>query len=244
MKPILIVQHEEGTGPGNFEEFLNERRFRFMVARTYDDDPIPPSAEPYSGICALGGSMSAYDQLPWIEPELALMRDADQRGVPIIGHCLGGQLLAKAFGAPVTRSAMKEIGWGEVQVEDAALAVEWTGQQSTLELFQWHGDTFSVPSIGRRFLTSRLCADQAFVIDRSTFTHLGMQFHVEMTPPMIRAWATHPAGATEIEAARQLQNGDGVQAPNEMLRDVERRTDTMRAIAHRMYARWARGLRR
>ena len=80
-----------------------QRSVPYQTVRVYDGDSMPRSADAYSGICSLGGGMSANDELPWIEDELALLRDADQRGVPIIGHCLGGQLLAKAFGAPVTR---------------------------------------------------------------------------------------------------------------------------------------------
>ena len=129
-------------------------------------------------------------RLPWIDEELALMRDADQRGVPIIGHCLGGQLLAKAFGAHVTRSAMKEIGWSDVEVDDVQLAREWIGSEPVFDLFQWHGDAFALPVGARRFLTSSLCANQAFVIDRGHHAHLGMQFHVEMTPSLVNGWVS------------------------------------------------------
>lgn len=244
MKPILIVQHEEDTGPGNFEHYLTANGLAFEIVRVYARDPIPSSAAPFAGMCSLGGSMSVNDNLGWIDAELALMRDADQRDLPIIGHCLGGQLLAKALGAQVTRSAMKEIGWAEVEVEDTELASQWVGDQPAYELFQWHGDTFSVPAAGRRFLISRLCADQAFVIERKKSTHLGMQFHVEMTPQLVRAWATDPNGVREIEAAGKKQGGDGVQRPDEMLSDVEERTQKMGVIANRIYDRWTQGLRR
>ncbi|MBC8119618.1 MAG: type 1 glutamine amidotransferase [Burkholderiaceae bacterium] len=243
MKPILIIQHEEDTGPGNFEHYLTANGLAFEIARVYARDPMPRSAEPFAGMCSLGGSMSVNDDLSWIDAELALMHDADQRDVPIIGHCLGGQLLAKAFGAQVTRSAMKEIGWGEVEVDDLDLASEWVGDQSAYELFQWHGDTFSIPAAGRRFLTSRLCADQAFVIERKRMVHLGMQFHVEMTPQLIRAWSTDPNGVREINAAIRKQGGDGVQRPEDMLSNVEERTQRMEAIARRIYGRWTQGLR-
>lgn len=244
VKPILVVQHEEDAGPGSFEHYLTANGLAFEIVRVFARDSMPGSVERYAGICSLGGSMSVNDDLPWIAAELALMRTADQHDVPIIGHCLGGQLLAKAFGAPVTRSAMKEIGWGEVEVEDIELSADWAGSQPTFELFQWHGDTFSVPAVGRRFLTSRLCADQAFVIERKKFTHLGMQFHVEMTPQLVHAWATDPNGVREIAAAIQSQDGDGVQGPEEMLLDVGERTQRMSVIANRIYSRWARGLRR
>src|SRR4029453_7441364 len=104
MKPIVIVQHEADAGPGHFVTHLKQRNLPYEKVNVYAGDAMPALAESYSGICTLGGSMSANDALPWIDQELALLRDADQRGIPIIGHCLRGQLLAKAFGAPVTRS--------------------------------------------------------------------------------------------------------------------------------------------
>ena len=102
MKPIVIVQHEADAGPGHFERYLLKKDLPYQTVHVHAGDPMPSSAEPYAGMCSLGGSMSANDDLPWIDDELALMRDADRLGVPIIGHCLGGQLLAKALGAPVT----------------------------------------------------------------------------------------------------------------------------------------------
>ena len=242
MKPIIIVQHEADAGPGHFERYLQERNRPYQTVRVYAGDPIPSSAEPYAGICSLGGSMSANDDLPWIDKELALMRDADRLGVPIIGHCLGGQLLAKTLGAPVTRSAMKEIGWSEVHVDDAELAREWIGNEPAYELFQWHGDAFDLPAGARRFLTSRLCANQAFVVDREDHAHLGMQFHVEMTPQLVNAWVSDPSGAREIDEAFKRQGGTGVQLAEQIVLNVEQRTQRMSRLADRIYQRWLRGM--
>ncbi len=243
-KPIVIVQHEAIAGPGHFERYLVEKNLAYETVRVFDGDLLPRSADPYAGMCSLGGSMSVNDDLPWIADELLLMRDADRRGVPIIGHCFGGQLLAKAFGASVTRNELKEIGWGEVEVDDAELAREWVGTESTLELFQWHGDAFGLPAVARRFLTSQYCANQAFVIDRSTFAHLGMQFHVEMTPQLIRSWAADQLGIREIDEASESQRGAGVQRPDEMLHNVGQKTQRMSVVADRIYDRWTRGLSR
>jgi len=242
MRPIAIVQHEADTGPGHFETHLRQRSVPYQTVRVYDGDLIPRSAEAYSGICSLGGSMSANDELPWIEDELALLRDADQRGVPIIGHCLGGQLLAMAFGAPVTRNAMKEIGWGVVEVNDAELAREWIGTERTFDLFQWHGDTFALPPHAKRFLTTSLCANQAFVIPREN-AHLGMQFHVEMTPSLVIGWVDNVNGRREIDEAFKRQCGVGIQRAEEIVLNLEQRTQRMNRIADRIYDRWLRGLR-
>jgi GMP synthase-like glutamine amidotransferase len=243
MKPIVIVQHEADTGPGHFETYLLQRNLPHHTVRVYAGDPMPASAGSYSGICSLGGSMSANDGLPWIDEELALLRDADQRGVPIIGHCLGGQLLAKAFGAPVTRSAMKEIGWSNVEVDDVQLAREWIGSEPAFDLFQWHGDTFALPADARRFLTSPLCANQAFVIDRKNHAHLGMQFHVEMTPSLVSGWVGTSDGRREIDEAFERQGGVGVQRAEEIVLNLDQRTQRMGRVADRIYDRWLRGLR-
>jgi len=244
MRPVLIVQHEHDVGPGRFEHYLKARNIQHRIVQVFAGELIPSSADAYSGFCSLGGSMSAIDNLPWIDTEIALMRSADQLGVPIIGHCLGGQLLAKTFGAAVTRHRLKEIGWGSVEVAEAQLARQWIGEPARIELFQWHGDTFAIPAEGRRFLTSQLCANQAFVIERAAFTHLGMQFHVEMTAELIRAWATDPLGRAEIERAFEQQDGVGVQPVDQMLRDVDLQAQRMAVIADHVYDTWTKNLRR
>ena len=243
MKPIVIVQHEADTGPGHFEAHLLRENRPYQMVRVYAGDPMPDRAASFAGICSLGGSMSANDDLPWIDAEIALLRDAEQHGVPIIGHCLGGQLLAKAFGAQVTRNAMKEIGWSEVDVDDAEVAGEWIGSEASFELFQWHGDTFALPPGARRFLTSRLCANQAFILDRTDHAHLGMQFHVEMTPSLVKGWVSNPYGKSEIDQAFERQGGTGVQRAEEIAVNLEQRTQRMSQIADRIYRRWLRGVR-
>src|SRR4030095_7160343 len=243
MKPIVIVQHEADTGPGHFETYLKQRSVPYETVNVYAGDAMPDSAESYSGICALGGSMSANDALPWIDQELTLLRDADQRGIPIIGHCLGGQLLAKAFGAPVTRNAMKEIGWSNVDVDDAQLAREWIGSELVVDLFQGHGDTFALPADAQRFLTSPLCANQAYVIDRGHHAHLGMQFHVEMTPSLVNGWVSNADGKREIDEAFKRQGGVGVQRPEDIVLNLDQRTQRMNRVADRIYDRWLRGIR-
>jgi GMP synthase-like glutamine amidotransferase len=245
MKPIAIVQHEADVGPGHFAAHLEVRGWSYELIRVFDGVRIPHTANLYSGICSLGGSMSVNDPLPWIDDEIALIRDADAQRVPVIGHCLGGQLIARAFGARVARSDVREIGWGRVEVADRELALDWLGTDTvSCELFQWHEDSFDLPSGARRVLSGALCSNQAFVIQRAGYTHLAMQFHVEMTPALIRSWLADPLAAQDIERERQHGNAPGVQSPAVIARDVELRTERMGAVATRLYDRWAQGLRR
>lgn len=249
MKPVAIFQHEADTPAGYFDTWLRAQPIPHEVVRIDRDEPVPAGAHAFSGLCFMGGSMSVNDPLPWIADELALIRDADATGVPVIGHCLGGQLLARALGGCVKRNAVKEIGWHAVSVTDADLAKQWLGEQwradgargEALEFFQWHGDTFELPPDARNFLGSRLCGRQAFVIERRGFAHLGMQFHCEMTPALIDAWTR--SGAAEISAERAATGGPGVQPVEEMLANSEQRVTRMHALSARFYERWAAGLR-
>lgn len=243
MKPVVIVQHEADTGPGHFERYLLDEQLPFTVVHVFAGDAMPESAEPYSGICSLGGSMSVNDDLPWIGAELRLMRDADRSGVPVIGHCLGGQLLAKAHGAPVTRNRVREIGWHAVEADDPARVQDWFGDARGLVFFQWHGDTFALPAGARRLLTNPLCANQAFTLERANCVHLAMQFHIEVTPPIVRAWLADAVTLSEIDEERTLNGAVGVQAPDELLEDLDARTETAGVIATKVYKRWARMLR-
>jgi GMP synthase-like glutamine amidotransferase len=243
MQPILILQHEAGVSAGHFASWLDARSLPHVVVNVHQGDPVPRSAAPYAGLCSLGGNMSVNDPLPWVAEEVALMRDALERGVPIIGHCLGGQLLARALGATVRRNPCKEMGWLPVDIVDADLADQWLGTRSLGELFHWHGDAFDLPDGARRLLSSPLSPNQAYVVERRGVEHLGMQFHIEMTPELVAAWANEPGAAAEVDEERARTGGPGVQAPAEMCRDLERRTAAMKALAWRLYDRWARGLR-
>ena len=231
MKPIAIFRHSPGEGPGYFATFLDRHSLPWTLFRLDEGVLPPPTCAEFSGLCFMGGPMSVNDELPWIPLTLHLIREADAAGIPVIGHCLGGQLMAKAFGGAVGKNPVKEIGWGEVTATDAAK--DWLGETAGFEAFHWHGETFTIPPGATRILQSRHCANQAFVRG----PHLGLQCHVEMTNSMIRLWGGQ-------WAAENVPASASVQTPAQMEENMDARIAAMRVVADRLYARWIGGLRR
>jgi GMP synthase-like glutamine amidotransferase len=176
--------------------------------------------------------MSVNDDLPWIAKVETLIRDAVAKDVPLLGHCLGGQLISKALGAVVSRNPVKEIGWGEVQVADNDIARSWFGGIQGFEAFHWHGETFSLPHGATHLLSSAYCANQAYAIGK----HLALQCHVEMTAEMIAAWCA--VGAGEITASRS----PAVQPASEMQQQMNAKLPPLNGVAARLYGCWINGL--
>lgn len=183
----------------------------------------------------MGGPMSVNDDIPWIAPVLKLIRDSVAADVPVLGHCLGGQLMSKALGGTISRNPVKEIGWGEVTVVDTPVAQEWFGHAApSFTSFHWHGETFTLPPGAARILTNAYCENQAFALGR----HLGMQCHIEMTPGMIDSWCE--SGAGEISRSRS----PAVQPVAAIKEGREQRLDRLHTVADGVYDRWTTGLQR
>jgi len=233
MKPVAILRHVRSEGPGYFATVLERRSIPLRLIAVDAGEGLPRSARAFSGLAFMGGPMSANDDLPWIPPALALMRDAVRQDVPLLGHCLGAQLMAKALGGRVQPNSVKEIGWGEVTVSDNALAHEWFGPLDGFTAFHWHGETFSLPLGATRVLENAHCANQAFVLGK----HVGLQCHLEMTAALVRSWCR--AGRADIDASVASL---GVQTPDEMQRALDARVEALNAVGERIYARWLAGL--
>jgi GMP synthase-like glutamine amidotransferase len=237
VKPVAVFRFSDTEGPGHFATFLDARRLPWKLVKLDAGEPVPASSEPFSGLAFMGGPMSANDELPWTGPVLALMRDAVAREVPVIGHCLGGQMLSRALGGEVSKNPVKEIGWNPVQVVDSPAAREWFGEgQSEFDTFQWHGDTFSIPPGGERILTGPHCPNQAYVVDGR---HLGLQCHVEMTPGMIASWIESGAGEVRDNLA-----SPAVQSVEKIQAEAPARLPGLSRMAERLYERWITRLRR
>ncbi|MBI5331113.1 MAG: type 1 glutamine amidotransferase [Betaproteobacteria bacterium] len=234
MKPIAIFRHTSTEGPGVLADFLDARNLPWRLIAIDAGEAVPASPNAFAGLVFMGGPMSVNDDLPWIAPALDLIRAAVAQGIPVLGHCLGGQLMAKALGGVVGRNPVKEIGWGAAQVLDVPEARRWFGDTRAFTAFHWHGETFSLPPQAVRILESAHCVHQAFALG----PHLAMQCHVEMTADMIRAWCE--AGADEIAAAT---SSPAVQSPAAMQALNSTHLAPLNQIAQQIYSRWVEGLK-
>jgi GMP synthase-like glutamine amidotransferase len=232
MLPIAIVQHDIFDGPSYFATWLTAQGLGFDLFQMYDASTLPADLSAYSGLCVLGGTMSANDPLVYYPQLLALVREAVRDRTPVIGHCLGGQLLSRALGGTVQLSEHAEIGWSTLEPVHAE-ATDWFGI-GPLRLFQWHGESFSIPTGATKLLHGMYCANQAYVVDG---IHLGMQFHCEVDLPKLQSWLE--LGANEIRRS----DSPGVQQADAMRASLEADMAHSQRIADHIYTRWARGLK-
>lgn len=233
MNPVAIFRHSPTEGPGYFATYLDRRGLPWRLIALDEGEPVPLHPRAFSGLVFMGGPMSVNDDLPWIAPVLDLIQRAVADDVPVLGHCLGGQLIAKALGGRVAPNPVKEIGWGEVRVENNDEARAWFGPGLTrFESFHWHGETFSIPAGAVRIMGNRHCENQGFVVGRS----LGMQCHVEMTEDLIESWCA--SGAGEIASA----SSPAVQTAEQMRRGMDDKLAALREVATRLYDHWTEGL--
>jgi GMP synthase (glutamine-hydrolysing) len=191
---ILSIQNISCETLGTLEDLLISKGYVLnkVLAPT---EPIPHSAIEFSAIILLGGPMSVYEGIPFLNKEQSLIRDAFRRNIPILGVCLGSQLIAGALGGTVYKGAKKEIGWYDVKLTDKGLDNLFKGlKKSELRVFQWHGDTYTLPQDAVVLAYSDLYP-QAFRIGSA----YGLQFHLEVTIQMIKAWTEEYANEIRKE---------------------------------------------
>ncbi|WP_372522870.1 type 1 glutamine amidotransferase [Sulfuricaulis sp.] len=233
MQEILIFRHAPHEGPGYLADYLGRHRLPWRLIRIDENDPIPSSIDGVSGLVFMGGPMSVNDPLPWIPRVTQLIQRAVAADVPVLGHCLGGQLISMALGGAVTKNPVKEIGWLPVSRVDSPAAKPWLdGLPAKFEVFHWHGEIFSIPPGATRILASSDCANQAFVIGKT----LAFQCHIEMTGAMVREWAR--LGTDDLAPLCAT-----VQNPQAMTAELDRRVKRLQGVADKFYDRWIQGLR-
>jgi GMP synthase-like glutamine amidotransferase len=234
MRPVVIFRFAPTEGPGYLADWLDARRLPWRLVALDAGEPVPADPTEFAGIAMMGGPMSVNDPSPWGRRLNDLLRDAVALRVPVIGHCLGGQLFAQALGARVARAATPEIGWLHVDVCDSAARREWFGGLPRFAAFQWHHDAFELPPMATRVLTNAFCRNQAFVVDD---IHIGFQCHIEMTRPLVESWLEADAGDLPSASTATLQTAADIR------RDLDPRLAALAAVADTVYARWVRALR-
>jgi GMP synthase-like glutamine amidotransferase len=227
MKPVLVIRHAETEGAGFLGIFLDQHHIPWAMVCIDKGDDIPKDISGYSGLVMMGGHMSVNDDLPWIADEVALIQQAMSINLPVLGHCLGGQLISKALGAKVKANPVKEIGWADVRVTDV-VALSLFGA-SGFESFHWHGETFDLPLGAKHILSSQHCQNQAYLIGHA----IAFQCHIEMTEEMVKTWCEN--GGKELQSSH---SSPAVQQAELIKKNLAERVANLNGVARNVYSYW------
>jgi GMP synthase-like glutamine amidotransferase len=232
MKPVRIFRHIACEGPGYFGSLLEARHIPYEIVAIDANEAIPGHLDDISGLVFMGGSMSVNDSLPWIERELQLICTARERDLPMLGICLGSQLIAKALGGTVSKGNGMELGWAPVQKCKPKEQDGWfDGLEDCFSVFHWHGEQFSLPAGTTLLLRSDCYPHQAFAIGNT----LALQFHLEMTADMVREWV----GLYQEDVH---SGGPCVQAETQILLEADARSRELQTVADRVFGNWLQRL--
>ena len=235
MRPVIIFRHAANEGPGTIESFLAEKDIPYNIVKIDQGASPITDIKNCSGLIFMGGPMSVNDDLPWIPESLTLIRAALAAHLPIMGVCLGGQLIAKAMGAVISQSPQPEFGWLPVQTVKTAETAEIRGWLEKIpakfDAFHWHGETFSLPAGAIPLLTSEACASQCFVTDNS----IAMQCHIEMNEALVRDWAENNTDLPPPSATIQTREA--------MVADLDQKLASLQIVADKLFNHWATALK-
>ncbi|HEY5791807.1 MAG TPA: type 1 glutamine amidotransferase [Chthoniobacterales bacterium] len=207
---VHVFQHVPHEGPAAIGAWASARGHSVATTHLFAGEPLP-SLEDFEMLVVMGGPMNIYQYRdhPWLKPERRFLEKAISAGKKLAGACLGSQLLADALGARVTQNAQVEIGWHPIRFSAEARRRFPALPESQLAL-HWHGDTFELPEGAIRLAESDACAEQGYWYDDRV---LGLQFHPEITPEVLKIWC-------EVDAP---QPGGFVQSPAAILNQAEER---------------------
>jgi GMP synthase-like glutamine amidotransferase len=219
MPRVLAFRHVPFEGMGMIEQSLTSHGIEFHYADLYASGAPPANPAGCDGLIFMGGPMSANDDLPYLRCEEEYVRQAMDRGIPILGVCLGSQMIARALGANVRRNGVKEIGWFEIAPTAAGRSDPlFSAVRDRETVFHWHGETFDLPAGAELLASSERCRNQAFRVGVNVY---GLQFHLEVTPEMIAGWCLEDENCGDI---REL---DAPPDPHANMRRMSELSDTV-----------------
>ncbi len=198
MKPVFVLRNVAHESAGSLESYLAEAGVELHYFDLFQEAPRQLPLHGAAGLIVMGGPMSVDDveQYHFLASEITWIQQAVGMRLPVLGICLGSQLLAKAMGGRVYPNHVKEIGWYPLQILPAAAGDSlFADCQNTEIVFQWHGDTFDLPTGAVLLAQSGQCKHQAFRVGSSAW---GLQFHIEMTPDMVDLWLDEAGNRNEL----------------------------------------------
>ena len=233
---VLVLRHEPFEHLGHFAALLRDRGQDFEY-RDLGEHPSGDAVrlEDCQALIVMGGPMSANDPVPGLIAEFKLIEQALRQDLPILGICLGAQLLARALGAPVYRNPVSEIGWAPVYFTEAAASdALFSGLASPTTFFHWHGETFDLPHGAEWLAYSDRCRHQAYRFGRRAY---GIQFHPEITAEMVEDWCAQPANCADV-ATLARDTGLRADAGTPPCCPIDPRLVDSRPVARRILDRW------
>lgn len=226
MRPVAFLQHDKTQGPGVLQSYLEEIGIESRTFVPEEGDSVPRHAQDFSGIILLGSNRSVNDDLPWMRDEERLVRNALESDVPLLGHCFGAQMMARSMGGRVCANGWANIGWQKMHVVPRAQDVFCA---SDFIAFNWHYETFEIPSGAERILFGNHCLNKGFAIGK----HLAFQCHFEVTEDIVREWCR--ASACELSDA----TGPAAQGCEQILSQMKEHLPGLHKIARQVYRGWA-----
>jgi GMP synthase (glutamine-hydrolysing) len=195
---ILIIKHIDIEGPGTLGDFLKSQGEPFGILELGSGEKLPADPKMFKAVVVLGGPMNVDEEglYPFLKPENDFIHKVLKAEIPFLGICLGSQLLAKAAGARVVKSPVKEIGWYQIQLTaEGKKDPLFSGFRPEDPIYHWHGDMFQIPSNGHLLASAQGCPHQALKVGKNAY---GLQFHVEVTDKSIKEWSDEYA-ANDLE---------------------------------------------
>jgi GMP synthase (glutamine-hydrolysing) len=229
MSHITCFQHIDCEGPGTLSDVLKAGHIEVELLKPFKGDPVPEKLG--DGLIVLGGPMGVYEEkdFPWMTAELAAIRKCLDSSLPVLGICLGSQMLAHAAGGQVFRGAQPEVGWYPIEMTpEGHLDPLFLGVPPRFEAFHWHGDTFTLPSNAVRLAGSRLYPNQIYRVGQNAY---GLQCHLEVTEEMVKSWAAI--------YAKELTPSGGPIRPEQIETRLSENAKNLQAISEKVFGRFA-----